>query len=344
LWEAGHEPGYLRLNLGNIESFSVRIGERSVIIKRAIDVALRGEQSAFSSALTKRGQVVFEEELAKLRSCFQPINGLSTYSQDMLEMLHQFGRGPRCGLLQPYKGPAVGFDVSKAYTECMSLITQIPVFSEFDRMLPCEIDCDIKPLSFYHVYVHNLDPILFPQSWDFVPGQTVTFAREKGIEIETHGVVHPHRTLAVNGRKALEEMWRNEELDQVTTKRGEKDEDVRKAIPNMIWGMDNKKYTKQIACLFTDEKEAHAHSPLVMKLGPGFMAVKVGQKRLKEGYMPVGRLILDAMRRKLFRMVAAVGGHAVAIRTDCVYVAPENEAAARADLIRAGFKFGNLQG
>jgi len=60
--------------------------------------------------------------------------------------------------------------------------------------------------------------------------------------------------------------------------------------------------------------------------------------------MPVGRLILDTMRRKLFRMVAAVGGHAVAVRTDCVYVAPENEAAARADLIRAGFKFGNLQG
>jgi len=38
----------------------------------------------------------------------------------------------------------------------------------------------------------------------------------------------------------------------------------------MIWGMDNKKYnTKEAACLFTDEKEASAYSPLVKKLGQG---------------------------------------------------------------------------
>src|SRR5690242_11779601 len=69
------------------------------------------------------------------------------------------------------------------------------------------------------------------------------------------------------------------------------------------------------------------------------MAVKQGEKDLTEGYLPVGRLILDAMRRKLFRMVAAVG---VGVRTDCVYVAPENEAAAKAALLAEGFRFGGV--
>src|SRR2546430_13940967 len=55
-------------------------------------------------------------------------------------------------------------------------------------------------------------------------------------------------------------------------------------------------------------------------------------------------LILDAMRRKLFRMVAAVGGHAVGVRTDCVYVAPENSAAAKEGLLREGFCFGRVAG
>ena len=118
---------------------------------------------------------------------------------------------PRCGLLssERHDGPVVGFDVSKAYTECMSLITHRPVFSVFDVMIPCDHDCDVSPLSFYVVYVEDLDPILFPQSWDFVPGLTVTFAREHGIKVETHGVITPYRHIASGG---LEALWGNSEL------------------------------------------------------------------------------------------------------------------------------------
>ena len=74
------------------------------------------------------------------------------------------------------------------------------------------------------------------------------------------------------------------------------------------------------------------------------MAVKQGQKRLIEGYQPVGRMILDEMRCMLFDMVAAVGGHAVGVRTDCVYVAPENMMAAREGLRRAGSSLEALAG
>ena len=167
----------------------------------------------------------------------------------------------------------------------------------------------------------------------------------RSLEVETHGVITPHRQIATSGRAALEALWGNNELDNITVKRGEVREAALKAIPNMISGMTNKKRnTLQHAELFLFEDEAIAYSPLVTKIGPGYMAVKQGEKDLSEGYLPVGRLILDAMRRKLFRMVAAVGGHAVGVRTDCVYVAPENEAAAKAALLAEGFKFGGVVG
>ena len=86
----------------------------------------------------------------------------------------------------------------------MSLITHVPMFSVFDVMVACAPDVHVKPYSFYYVHVENLDSILFPQSWDFVPGLTVTFAREQGIEVETHGVITPHRLIAISGRADLE--------------------------------------------------------------------------------------------------------------------------------------------
>ena len=89
----------------------------------------------FAAALTKRGQIVVEEEAAKLRHCFQPTEGLSVYSEDLNAMFNRYNRGPRCGLLREYQGPVSGFDVSKAHTECMSLIAHIPVFSVFDVMV-----------------------------------------------------------------------------------------------------------------------------------------------------------------------------------------------------------------
>ena len=61
-----------------------------------------------------------------------------------------------------------------------------------------------------------------------------------------------------------------------------------KAIQNTVSGLANKKRnTKQRANLFLLKEEAQTHSPLVTKLGPGYMAVKQGEKDLIEGYQPV---------------------------------------------------------
>ena len=50
-----------------IEGFSVRIGEQAIRIRHAVDVTMRDDQVPFAAALTKRGQIVVEEEAAKLR-------------------------------------------------------------------------------------------------------------------------------------------------------------------------------------------------------------------------------------------------------------------------------------
>ena len=107
LMAKGYEPGAIALEMGSIERFSIRIptenGNREVRIRRAIEVA--GDQALFEDALTKRGQVVFETELDRIRACCLPRNGLSTYSKDLFRMFDRHSRGPRCGLL---KGRIVG--------------------------------------------------------------------------------------------------------------------------------------------------------------------------------------------------------------------------------------------
>ena len=92
-----YEPGAIALEMGSIERFSIRIptenGNREIRIRRAIEVA--GDQAPFEEALTKRGQVVFETELDRIRACCLPRNGLLTYSKDLFRMFDRHSRSPR---------------------------------------------------------------------------------------------------------------------------------------------------------------------------------------------------------------------------------------------------------
>ena len=246
-------------------------------------------------------------------------------------------------------------------------IKKIPVFSALDTLKPCARDADINPLSWYEVHVSEPDLILLDKTRDFVQGETVLFARSLGIKVETLGEIRPHRVISTNIRATLEAMYRNNELEGITVRSGEKRDDARKKIPCIVYGLGNKKRnTKQEACLFRSKDEALAYSPIVTQLkldettndqdvewstakidgenassesDEVWMAVRQGQKDLTEGYLPVARMVLESMRRKLYRMVAAVGGLAVGVRTDCMYVAREDAPAARAALLAAGFRF-----
>ena len=75
---------------------------------------------------------------------------------------------------------------------------------------------------------------------------------------------------------------------------------TRKDIPHIIYGLCNKsRNRKQITACFLDDAEARAYGGYLKKLGPGYIGVKQRVKDLSEGYLPVGRLELNAMRRRL---------------------------------------------
>jgi hypothetical protein len=333
LWEAGHEPGSVRLDKGAIDSFTVRVGDggkQLVRVSEAVGVELRDDQLV-SEALTARGQVVFEEHLARGRAAFQPIDGLSTYSDSLAAAFRAYTRGPRVGLLGepvPKETACVEFDVSRAYTSFLAEVQRVPVFSVFDEVRPYD-GSDVEPLAFYLVRVESLDGVLFPRRCDFVPGETVAYARKSGIAVELVGVARPCRLVETNGASVLRALYDDDELS----------DQARKTTANIFYGLANKgRNRKQVGSCFLDVAEAKAHGGYLKQLGPGYIAVKQGSKDLTEGYLPVGRLVLDAMRRRLHSTVVALGGDAIAVKTDAVFVRAEHGERATAALRAAGFK------
>ena len=155
--------------------------------------------------MTSRTQVVFEEHLARGRAAFQPIDGLSVYSDSLAAAFRSYTRGPRVGLLgEPVvKGiPCVEFDVRRAYTSFLAEIENVSVFSTFDEVRPYD-GTEVEPMGFYLVRVPVLDGVLFPLCTDFVPGETVTYARSLGIAVELVGVARPCRLVSINGEVVL---------------------------------------------------------------------------------------------------------------------------------------------
>ena len=306
-------------------------GKQLVRVSEAIGAELRGDQIV-REAINARGQVVFEEHLARGRAAFQPVDGLSVYNDSLAAAFREYGRGPRVGLLgSPVEKdtPCVEFDVSRAYTSFLAEIKRVPVFSVFDEVRPYD-GVDIEPLAFYLVRVETLDGVLFPRRIDLVPGETVAYARMHGIVLELIGVARPCRLVEANGAEVLRSLYDDEDLG----------DSARKTTANIFYGLANKgKNRKQVAACFLDEAEAKAHGGYLKQLGPGFIAVKQGTKDLTEGYLPVGRLVLDAMRRRLHSTVTALGGDAVGVKTDAVFVRAEHGERATLALRAAGFKF-----
>ena len=335
LWNAGYEPGSVHLSHGAVCSFIVRVGDggkQLVRVGPAIESAAMADQIV-TEALTSRDQVVFEEHLARTRAAFQPIDGLSVYSPTLAAAFRTYTRGPRVGLLgrdQAKDTPCIEFDVSRAYTSFLAEIKHVPVFSVFDEVRPVLESAALEPLAFYLVRVAVLDGVLFPQRYDFVPGATVIYARSCGIDVELLGVARPCRLVSTNGAAVLQDLYED----------GEASDQARKDVANIAYGLSNKgRNRKQIASCFLDEAEAKAHGGYLKQLGPGFIAVKQGTKDLTEGYLPVGRLVLDAMRRRLHATAMVLGGDAIGVKTDAVFVRAEHGERAEAALRNAGFKF-----
>jgi len=338
-WEAGYEPGSVCLKRGTVDRFAVRVNRRLVSIGRAIDGDVRDDQM-IASALTARSQAVFAAALEKLRSAYQPRDGLSTYSASLGAAFRNYPRGPRCGRLGLVGESDTEFaeiDVCRAYTSLLAQCRKIPVFSSFDELRPYgDTTTSIDELAFYSVRVDTLDSILFPQRHDLIPGSTVLYARSLGIEVTVLAEARPCRAIATSGPAALRALYDDPDIS----------DQARKEIANIVYGLCNKDTARrQCAECYLDHDEALASGGHLLALGPGWLSVKQASRELREGYVPVGRIILDGMRCLLHRLVAALtasGIPVLAVRTDAAYISRRESAAAKAALLRAGFRFGGV--
>jgi hypothetical protein len=132
----------------------------------------------------------------------------STLSKDLKNMLEDFNRGPIIGKRKKVKEEEefMEYDVSRAYTKCLTQITHIPKFTYFDHLtpmktienhesycshnrdtinvdkllmnIPDQTNEDIDEHSFYLIYSLKLDDVLFPQRKDFVTGEVLIHARK----------------------------------------------------------------------------------------------------------------------------------------------------------------------
>jgi len=338
-WEAGYEPGGICLKRGSIDRFTVRVNRRLVSIGRAIDGDVRDDQM-ISSALTARSQAVFAAALDRLRSAYQPRDGLSTYSASLGAALRSYPRGPRCGRLTAIddtEGTFAEIDVCRAYTSLLAQCRKIPVFSSFDELRPRAAgDTTIDELAFYSVRVTSLDPILFPQRHDLVPGSTVLYARSAGIDVTVLAEARPCRAIATSGSAALRAIYEDPDIS----------DQARKEIANIVCGLCNKgQRVVQCAECYLDQDEALASGGHMLSLGPGWLSVKQASREMREGYLPVGRIILDGMRCLLHRIVSALTAADIpvlAVRTDAAYIRTDAANQAKAALEGAGLRFGGF--
>ena len=338
-WEAGFEPGNPKMASGVIASCLLNLptkcgGQHIVRLSATISHAILDTQEAVNDAATSSAQALFNERLGETLEVFQPINGMSRYSPSVRTGLTQFKRGARSGALvdEALNFELTEFDISRAYTEHLASISQIAVFSSFDELVPCEaFPATYDPNAFYAIDVQTLDPILFSSKIDFVTGHVMRFAQAEGIALpECIGVVHPSEVIDCDGAASLRALYETDELSDLH----------RKNIANITYGLCNKIHNrKERGTCFRDKDEALATSQTVIPIGPGYIAYKQAKCVLREGYLPIGRQVLDLARIKLYRMVRALGDMAVAVRTDAVYVRPEHTEIGREALRAAGFRF-----
>jgi len=342
LWENGYEGAKLKLDKGVIQSFMVRLDNNKVYqVNSSILPECTDNQpiNSMMQALNCREQVIFDEYLFKMRNVFTPNEGLSIYSNSLKKAFDEYKRGARVTSLKySFCSPSaqvaiegVEIDITRAYTEFLTMIEDIPVFSIFDELL-FERSTTIHPLSFYLIEAHKTDMILFNRTIDFVTGETLLYAQSKNIEFKILGQCKPHKIFNIGqtGKELIKSIYEDDELSDIT----------KKNICNITYGLCNKsKNIKQYSNSFLSENEAKNAGGFVKKLGPGYINVKQSKSYLSEGYLPVGRIILDKMRIKLHSIVNTIPEYAISVRTDAVYIKKEDEDIATQKLLNAGFRF-----
>jgi hypothetical protein len=166
----------------------------------------------------------------------------------------------------------------------------------------------------------DLDNILFPQKYDFVSGETLIYANSQDITYKILGVCKPHKLIPSNGSDIIKSIYNDENMP----------DHMRKSIVNIIYGLSNKRCnTKEYGQCFKDMNEARMFSdcciPMNLDNGDkGYVAFKKGKRELCQGFMPVGRIVLDKSRILMHKLYSKLKRWAIAVKTDAIYVHPDN--------------------
>ena len=151
------EPGKLTCRNGVVEGFSIyhpKDKHVTIRVKRALSGDIVGEQPDDRKSWSEKRHTDVLNWIEKLLAEVTPKFGLSRYNDQTLELFDRFRRGPRCGLIKDFSGNCLGIDVVRAYTYLIQNITEIPVFSKFDRLVKKPIKRKerrkkpIKPMSY----------------------------------------------------------------------------------------------------------------------------------------------------------------------------------------------------
>lgn len=347
LYKAGFIPGNIFMsNIGTIERFNVFM-ERTIDldeskIKKFVSVKIQKAtiyemkdtgNSVVDDAANLQQHNLFQSHLYELRTSVMPGYAMSNYSSSLLQCFNEYGRGPingYCGGGKEGEENYVEFDITRFYTSCMSEINYVPVFCKLDCV--CAVKSKPEKLDAYSFYVikvakYNLDFVLFNSTTDFVSGETLIYADSLNIPYEIVGVCKPHTIIETDNITAIKKVYDDVNLNDAN----------KKSICNIVYGLGNKKYNKKIKGeIYKNKRQGESeYSPRIREFDDAFISVKIGRANLAQGYLSVGRIILDKSRIALHKIYSVIKPLVKAIRTDAFFVHPDDKKKATDLLVKA---------
>lgn len=319
-----------------VNSFLINFNDRKCYIHEftpsdtqiPAQIASLKEYNAIADGTVSINKLIFDKRLK------------SRYSPDNFKSMKNFYRTPVCGSLFKSKSTNfVGFDVAKCYTSHLMKMTLVPVFSYFDDFRPVNAGHRIEEYSKYQIEVKNPDPIFMERDYNVVYGFTLRELDRKSYKIL--GILRPHRLENLNpNRKPNEEDMGIRTQVKKIYENSNLTEANKKSILNTCIGVSGKRYNRAQKSQYVSSTQSCCST--YRKFGDGYLSIQKSEVELTDGFCPINEMILERNRIMIKRMhdaIKKVGVPVIAIKTDCVFIEPNNEALAKIGLIDAGFKF-----
>lgn len=356
-WYNGYEPSNIKMSSGIVNSFDVcyfkdnkkiQISIRSPL---SVDIAMLECQPIISMvqdiSMELCKTMKFDKYLYDLRSLLMPNKGMSTYSESLYKNLKRFTRGGIVSFVDskssgsPFtnedydrfkndfttgKNQTYEIDINRAYSHAMINIDKIPIFNSFDEFheLPdcwnsglVELEAHINDESFYICEVLQTDCILLTMKYEMVTGFTLSYLKtiNQLNRVKILQQCKPYSFIKIEGFKdKVKEIYEDSEL----TSNNKKD------LLNIVYGLSTKSKNKiQSGQCYTSKKEFRGsyveHEYKNSSLG--YVVVKTKSIELKDGYLPISRIILDKHRINLHKLYMTLSPIPIyGVRVDAIYI------------------------